>query len=95
VPSFPPTSDKREKYLAAAIVVWSVPPFPSPRAWFLPAVEKVETGAGRPGAGLRRLDEALAHTPLARGSELRRRSLQDEALVGQFTSEIRQPSRDQ
>jgi hypothetical protein len=63
VPSVPTTSDKREKYLAAAIVVWSVPPFPSPRRWTLPAVEEVQTDTGRPGADIGLLHEPLTVPP--------------------------------
>ena len=63
MPSVPTTSDSREGYLAAAIVVWSVPPFPSPRARILPVVQKVQTAAARPGADLGPLHEAVADAP--------------------------------
>ena len=63
MPSVPTTSDSREGYLAAAIVVWSVPPFPSPRARILPVVQKVQTAAAHPGADLEPLYEAVADAP--------------------------------
>ena len=64
MPSVPTTTDNRQGYIAAAIVVWSVPPFPSPRAWTFPAVGNVETGAGRPRADLGWLYEPRAVAPL-------------------------------
>jgi hypothetical protein len=62
VPPVPTTTDNRQGYIAAAIVVWSVPPFPSPRAWTFPVVGNLETGAGRLGAALGWLLEPFAHT---------------------------------